>query len=112
MTTLVLLIHFLICAGLIGLILLQRSEGGALGIGGGGPGGLMSGRGAANLLTRSTSILALGFFITSIALTVLTNRGGPTSVVDRVDMQQPAQEETQTVPAEEQTPQPVIPEGE
>lgn len=80
-----LIIHFMLCAGLIGLILMQRSEGGALGVGGGGPGGLMSGRGAANLLTRTTSVLAVGFFITSILLTVVVAREGDGgSVLDRV----------------------------
>lgn len=117
MHTLLLLIHFFLSAGLIGLILLQRSEGGALGMGGG-PGGLMSGRGAASLLTRSTSILAAGFFITSILLTVIGNRGAPSSVVDRVSSPTTTQE---TSPAdflsegeatEDETPEPVIPEQE
>jgi len=111
MKSLILLVHFFLSAGLIGLILMQRSEGGALGIGGGGPGGLMSGRGAANLLTRTTSILAAGFFVTSILLTVVANRGGPGSVVDRVDSPangQPAAAE-ELVPGEEPEPEPVIP---
>lgn len=119
MTTLILLIHFFLSAGLIGLILMQRSEGGALGMGGG-PGGLMSGRGAASLLTRSTSILAAGFFITSILLTVVSNRGAPTSVLDRVSSPTQSQE---TAPgdsgvladgedAETPVEEPVIPEQE
>ncbi len=60
MTTVVLIIHLMIAAALVAVILFQRSEGGALGIGGGG-GGFMSGRGAANLLTRTTSILGAAF---------------------------------------------------
>lgn len=66
-----LVIHLMIALALVGVILLQRSEGGALGIGGGGGGGFMTGRGTANALTRLTAMLALGFFITSILLTVL-----------------------------------------
>jgi len=116
MNTLILLAHFFISVGLIALILLQRSEGGALGIGGGGGGGLMSGRGAANLLTRATSALAFGFFITSILLTVVTNRGGPSSVADRVNsplspasfLEQVEQEAEETAD-EDAEPQPVLP---
>ena len=58
MTTILLIIHLLIALALVGVILLQRSEGGALGIGGGGFGGLMTGRSSANLLTRTTAFLA------------------------------------------------------
>ncbi|TNE60080.1 MAG: preprotein translocase subunit SecG [Alphaproteobacteria bacterium] len=72
MFTVFLIIQIMIIVALVAVILLQRSEGGALGMGGGGGmGGLMSGRGAANLLTRTTAILAAGFFATSIILTVL-----------------------------------------
>ncbi len=70
----VLILHLMIICVLIGVVLLQRSEGGALGGlggGGGGLGGLMTGRGAANVLTRTTAILAAAFFVTSIALSVL-----------------------------------------
>ncbi len=79
MTAVVLVIHIMIAVGLVAAVLLQRSEGGALGIGGGGGGGggFLSGRGAANVLTRTTAILAAGFFITSISLSLLSgNRGG------------------------------------
>ncbi|MGI9440335.1 MAG: preprotein translocase subunit SecG [Parvibaculales bacterium] len=83
MTTLLLVIHLMIAVAMIILVLLQRSEGGALGIGGAG-GGLMSGRGIGNALTRSTAILAALFFLTSIGLTTLgmMQRGG--SVLDNV----------------------------
>lgn len=70
MHTVLLLVHLMIAAGLVGVVLLQRSEGGGLGIGGGG-GGLMTGRGTANLLTRVTAGLAAAFFVTSISLTLL-----------------------------------------
>ena len=76
MTTVILVFHLMIAASLVGLILVQRSEGGALGIGGGG-GGFMSGRGTANLLTRITAVLAAAFFATSILLTVLARQSGP-----------------------------------
>ncbi|HYM29791.1 MAG TPA: preprotein translocase subunit SecG [Candidatus Cybelea sp.] len=69
MQTALLIVHVLIAIALVGVVLLQRSEGGALGIGGGG--GLMTGRGAANLLTRTTAVLAALFFLTSIALGTL-----------------------------------------
>ena len=75
MTTVVLTIHVLIVLALIGVVLLQRSEGGALGMGGGGGGGFMSGRGAANALTRTTSVLAALFFATSMALAIFADRG-------------------------------------
>jgi preprotein translocase subunit SecG len=79
MTTIVLVIHLMICVAMVAIILLQRSEGGALGIGGGG-GGMMSGRGSGNMLTRVTAYLAAAFFATSIGLTVLADlrTAGPT----------------------------------
>ena len=78
--------HIVVCIGLIGVVLLQRSEGGALGMGGG-PSGFMSARGAGDLLTRTTWILATLFFILSLALTILSGRAkGSDSVVDRVKM--------------------------
>jgi preprotein translocase subunit SecG len=65
--------HSLIVLALIGVVLLQRHEGGALGIGGGG--GFMTGRGTANVLTRTTSILAACFFATSLLLASFAGRG-------------------------------------
>ncbi len=77
MQTVLLVIHLIVALALIGAVLLQRSEGGALGIGSGGGGGgnLFSARGVGNALTRTTAILALCFFITSIGLTLLAVRG-------------------------------------
>ncbi|MEN3346516.1 MAG: preprotein translocase subunit SecG [Bradyrhizobium sp.] len=66
MQTVVIIIHLMIVAVLIGAVLLQKSEGGGLGMGGGA--GFMSSRGTANLLSRTTAILAAGFFITSLFL--------------------------------------------
>ena len=73
MITVILVFHIMVAAALVGVVLLQRSEGGALGIGGGGGGGLMTGRGAANLLTKTTAVLAAVFFSTSIALAILAS---------------------------------------
>ena len=92
MLTVILVIHLIIALALIGIVLLQRSEGGALGIGSGGGGGsLFSARGVGNTLTRATAFLALAFFITSIALTVLsTKRTGGGSIFDSVPTTQQA----------------------
>lgn len=84
MTTILLIIHLMVAVTLVALVLLQRSEGGALGIGGGG-GGLMSGRGAGNVLTRATGIVGAIFFATSLALVIIAaraNSGG--SLLDNV----------------------------
>ena len=76
MTAVLLTIHTLIVLALVGVVLLQRSEGGALGMGGGGGGGgLMSGRGAANVLTRATTMLGAAFFATSLILAITSDRG-------------------------------------
>ena len=80
MTTILIVIYITAAVSMIVLILLQRSEGGALGIGGGG-GGFVSGRGAANFMTRATAILATIFFITAILLGILGHRQQPSSAV-------------------------------
>jgi preprotein translocase subunit SecG len=72
MEIILLVVHMLLALALIGLVLIQRSEGGALGIGGGGMSGFMTGRATANLLTRATAALAALFFITSLGLTWLS----------------------------------------
>ncbi len=74
MATVLLVIHLMIASALVAVVLLQRSEGGALGMGGGGAGGFMTGRGTANMLTRVTAGLAAGFFLTSISLTLLAQQ--------------------------------------
>lgn len=73
MINVILVIHVLLALGVIATVLMQRSEGGGLGMGGGG--GLMTGRASANLLTRSTAILAGLFFLTSIVLALLASGG-------------------------------------
>ena len=76
MIAVVLAVHLLIAIALVGVVLLQKSEGGGLGIGGGGGmGGFMTGRSTANLLTRTTAILAGIFMLTSITLTILAGGG-------------------------------------
>lgn len=80
MYAVLLTIEVIVCIAMIGVILLQRSEGGGLGLGsGGGVGGLMSGRGAANVLTRTTVILATIFICTSIALALLAKSSRQTN---------------------------------
>jgi preprotein translocase subunit SecG len=95
MINVILVIHLLIALAMVGVILLQRSEGGALGIGGGG-GGMMSSRAAGNLLTRTTGILATGFFVTSLGLALMANsRAQPSSIMDLA----PATQSAPVVPA-------------
>ena len=102
METLVLTIHILIALGLVITVLLQRSEGGGLGIGGGGGGGgggFMTARGTANLLTRLTTILAVGFFTTTVTLAIMAGAGkDPVSIVDDVIKEAPANTSGPVVP--------------
>lgn len=95
MQTVLIVFHLMVVIALVGAVLLQRSEGGALGMGGGG--GLMTGRGQANALTRATAILATLFFLTSLALTLLANYNrAPKSIIDNAPASAPRQS---TVPA-------------
>src|SRR5690349_22447180 len=82
--TLLFVVHALIALALIGVVMLQKSEGGALGMGGGGMSGFMTGRSTANLLTRTTAILGAAFFASSILLVLLTQTTrGPRSIIDQ-----------------------------
>jgi preprotein translocase subunit SecG len=84
MIILLFIVHLLIAIALIGVIMLQKSEGGALGMGGGGMSGFMTGRSTANLLTRTTAMLGAAFFATSILLVLLGQADrGPRSIMDR-----------------------------
>jgi preprotein translocase subunit SecG len=77
-------VHVLIAIALVGVILLQKSEGGALGMGSGGMSGFMTGRSTANLLTRATAILAAAFMMTSVLLVVMHNRErAPRSIIEQ-----------------------------
>jgi preprotein translocase subunit SecG len=105
MATVVLVVHLMIAAALVAVVLLQRSEGGALGMGGGGSGGFLTGRGTANLLTRATAVLAGCFFLTSVVLTILAQRSvAPRSVfeptTDPANKSAPATPGNQPAPAE------------
>jgi len=71
MQTVVIVVHLMIVLAMIGVVLLQKSEGGGLGIGS--SGGFMSSRGTSNVLTRTTAILAGGFFATSLVLSILAS---------------------------------------
>lgn len=96
MQTVLIVIHLMVVVALVGVVLLQRSEGGALGMGGGGTGGFMSARGAADTLTRTTGILAAAFFATSIGLGLIARYGAsPTDILDRVPAQVQQQDGTQ-----------------
>ncbi|MBB3890186.1 preprotein translocase subunit SecG [Phenylobacterium haematophilum] len=105
-------IHVIVCIALIAVVLLQRSEGGALGMGGGNT-GFMTARGAGDLLTRTTWILGGVFFVLSLALTILAGQErGASSVVDRIKVQgldpnqlnQPAQPAAPTAPSDAPAP--------
>ena len=106
MSQVLLVIHLILAIALIGVVLLQRSEGGGLGIGGGGGGGggmsgFLTGRGTANLLTRTTAILAACFMTTSIVLSILGSGGGERrSLIDELPTTAPVQQ----APAEPEGP--------
>jgi preprotein translocase subunit SecG len=111
MTPVLLVIHIMVAAALVAIVLMQRSEGGALGMGGG---GFMSGRGQANFLTRTTAYLAMAFFATSIALTLIANRSNaPRSVFDPPGATQPGAAPGTSDPAAGQpaAPAPAAPRG-
>ncbi|HZS64836.1 MAG TPA: preprotein translocase subunit SecG [Xanthobacteraceae bacterium] len=82
MQSVVIVIHLFVVLAMIGVVLLQKSEGGGLGMGGGGAGGFLSSRGSANVLTRATAILAFTFFLTSLILSILAGvERRPTSIL-------------------------------
>jgi preprotein translocase subunit SecG len=84
MITVILVVHLMLAVTLVGVIMVQKSEGGALGMGGGGGmSGFMTGRSAANLLTRTTAIIAACFFATSIALALISShQRAQSSIID------------------------------
>jgi preprotein translocase subunit SecG len=104
MIQILLAVHVLIALSLIGIVLIQKSEGGGLGIGGSSSGmsGFMTGRSQANLLTRTTSILAVCFMLSSVTLAILYARshGIQPSLLDRLPPQtMPQPQETGAAPA-------------
>jgi preprotein translocase subunit SecG len=89
MQTVIIVVHLMIVATLIATVLLQKSEGGGLGVGGGA--GFMSSRGTANLLTRTTAVLAVGFFATSLFLSWYASYDRkPSSIITPASESQPA----------------------
>ena len=93
MQTILLILHVLFALAIVGLVLLQRGEGGGLGMGGGGNmQGLMSARGTASMMTRATAIAAALFFVSSLALSILvSDRGESVSIVDDIETQAPVE---------------------
>ena len=104
LSTVLLVLHLMIAAGLVGVVLLQKSEGGALGIGGGGGGGFLTGRGTANLLTRVTAGLAAAFFTTSLLLTILAQSNNTAAPV--VGRDAPSSSSVPVTPTAPATPAP------
>jgi preprotein translocase subunit SecG len=95
--TLAVVCHVLLAAGIIGLVLLQRGRGAdaGAGFGAGASGTVFGSRGSASFLSRTTAVLATLFFVTSLGLSyLLSQQKAPTSVVDRVRLEQPAPEPT------------------
>jgi len=91
MQTILIVIHLMIVIALVTVVLMQRSEGGGLGIGGGS--NFAAARGSGNLLTKVTAGLAICFFATSLGLSLMARYGAqPTDIFDR--MQEPGQEQT------------------
>ena len=88
LVNIILVVNVFVCVALVAIVLLQRSEGGALGMGGGSPSGFMTARGAGDLLTRTTWILAFVFFFLSISLTVLTGKlhGGVDTLINHINL--------------------------
>ncbi|MFV0293824.1 MAG: preprotein translocase subunit SecG [Paracoccus sp. (in: a-proteobacteria)] len=100
MENVVLTVHLILALLLIGIVLLQRSEGGGLGMGsGGGGGGVMTGRQAANALTKLTWILAAAFLVTSLTLTIIAARNASgSSVLDQLNINAPGGEGGSSAP--------------
>lgn len=106
MSTVLLILHLFVTLALIGVVLVQRSEGGGLGIGSSqGMGAFMTGRGTANLLTRTTAVLAVAFMALSIAL-ALINRGTSGQQRSILDAPPPAAPAEPAAPA---APPPAVP---
>ena len=105
MTAVIIVIHLILAIALVGTILLQRSEGGGLGMGGGGGGGMggfMTGRATANLLTRATAVIAALFMLTSLTLAILAGGDRESrSILDQPPAaveQEPAEPERPSAP--------------
>ncbi len=106
MQEIVLVIHLILTISLVVLVLIQKSSGGALGIGGGGQGGMMAGRSSATLLTKVTTFLAVAFFVTSLGLAVIAKQQTEESSV--FDVEEKVIEQTE--PEDKRVP--IIPDSE
>lgn len=126
METVLLVIHVIIALGLIGMVLIQRSESDGFGLGGGSGSGFMTGRAAANFLTRTTAILATLFILNSLVLGIIASHRGNSSIVELVKEQdaapavpaetvKDAKEDTKAVPVKKEEKakgEPSVPTGE
>ncbi len=111
METVLTVIHLLIALALVGVVLIQRSEGGGLGMGGsssGGMGGFMTARGTANLLTRATAILAAAFMLTSIGLGILAGGHSTRRTADPLGGPMPTLPTAPALPAAPAAPAPPV----
>ncbi len=99
-----LVVHLLVVIALVAVILVQPSEGGGLGMSGGGMSGFMTGRAQANFFTKVTTVLAAGFFITALVITILTSRtqSSGEDLLNRVQQQE--QSAVIEAPAEQDQP--------
>ncbi len=99
MSAIILVVHLILALAMIGVVLIQKSEGGGLGMGGG-MSGFMTGRSTANLLTRTTAILAAGFMVTSIVLALLAGvQRAPHSIIEQSQPAAPSAPAQPAVPA-------------
>ena len=106
MERIILVIHLMIAAALVAVVLMQKSEGGALGIGGGGMSNFMTGRGTANVLTRATAVLAACFMLTSLVLVILPQLGTKRASILPTDVTTQQMPASPTAPAGSTLPAP------
>lgn len=98
MEQVLLVVQVLIAVGLILMVLIQRSDSDGFGLGSGGGNNLLSGRGTANLMTRTTAILAAAFIINSLALSILAARGHQSTIIETIEAQQGDSKAVPSVP--------------
>lgn len=98
MIQVLLVVQVLVAAALIGVVLIQRSDSDGFGLGSGSGSNFMTGRATANLLTRTTAILATVFILNSLALSILSARGHQSSIVDSIVEQEAATPSVPQVP--------------
>ena len=111
MQEVVLVIHLILTISLVILVLIQRSSGGGLGMGGSGQGGMMAGRGSSTILTRITTFLAVGFFVTSLGLAVIAKQQATDSSIFDVESSAIEPSDPENAPEADKT-EPVIPDSE